>query len=383
MAQESKAQLFIYKVLNPLIVLMHKIGITPNMITSFGFILNIVAAVIFIVGGEQADRTDMFYVGWGGFTILIAGLFDMMDGRLARVANLSSSFGAFYDSVMDRYSELIMFLGICFYLISQDYFLSSLFAFVAFPYLSQEICDNGIDDDLDGLIDLQDTTDCFCKLSIPDSSISTLIPNPSFEQRTCCPSMSSQMNCVDNWIQATGATADYFNSCGLLAVGTFPPPPLPLPNGTGYVGFFDNFGTLNLPYKEYIGTCLNDTTKRGVNYQLDYFISNSLGNLTTEIAIYGTTDCANLPFGSLLNTSSSFCPTTVTPLDWTLLAIDTVTCSSTSWVGGSLNFTATQNYSAIVIGGSCRNNPNTNYYFLDCNTIIIKINLDNMYSFIS
>ena len=93
MAKESKAQLIIYNILNPLIVLMHKIGVTPNMITSIGFILNIVAAVIFIIGGEQADRTDMFYVGWGGFTILIAGLFDMMDGRLARIANLSSSFG--------------------------------------------------------------------------------------------------------------------------------------------------------------------------------------------------------------------------------------------------------------------------------------------------
>jgi phosphatidylglycerophosphate synthase len=93
--------------------------------------LNVVAAIIFIIGAEQADRTDMFYVGWGGFTILIAGLFDMMDGRLARIANLSSTFGAFYDSVIDRYSELVMFLGICYYLISQDYFLSSLFAFVA------------------------------------------------------------------------------------------------------------------------------------------------------------------------------------------------------------------------------------------------------------
>jgi CDP-diacylglycerol--glycerol-3-phosphate 3-phosphatidyltransferase len=131
MAKEIKAQLFIYRILNPLIILFHKMGVTPNMVTSFGFILNIIAAIIFIIGAEQADRTDMFYVGWGGFTILIAGLFDMMDGRLARVANLSSSFGAFYDSVMDRYSELVMFLGICFYLISQDYFLSSLFAFVA------------------------------------------------------------------------------------------------------------------------------------------------------------------------------------------------------------------------------------------------------------
>ena len=131
MATESKAQLFIYKVLNPFIMLLHKMGVTPNMITTFGFILNIFAAVIFIIGAEQADRTDMIYVGWGGFTILIAGLFDMMDGRLARIANLSTKFGAFYDSVIDRYSELVMFLGICFYLISQDYFLSSLFSFVA------------------------------------------------------------------------------------------------------------------------------------------------------------------------------------------------------------------------------------------------------------
>jgi phosphatidylglycerophosphate synthase len=131
MAGESKAQLIIYNILNPLIKLFVKLGITPNMITSFGLLLNIVAAVIFIFGAEQHDRADMTYVGWGGFTILIAGLFDMMDGRLARIGNMQSSFGAFYDSVVDRYSELVMFLGICYYLISQDYFLSSLFAFVA------------------------------------------------------------------------------------------------------------------------------------------------------------------------------------------------------------------------------------------------------------
>ncbi len=131
MANESKAQLIIYKILHPFIMLMHKMGVTPNMITTFGLLLNIVAAVIFIIGAEQEDRTDMLYVGLGGVTILIAGLFDMMDGRLARLKDMSSPFGAFYDSVIDRYSELVMFLGICYYLISQDYFLSSLFAFVA------------------------------------------------------------------------------------------------------------------------------------------------------------------------------------------------------------------------------------------------------------
>ena len=131
MSSESKAQLVIYSIINPLINLLVKLKVTPNMITSFGLFLNGVAAVIFIIGGEQEDRSDMTYVGWGGFTILIAGLFDMIDGRLARVGNMSSDFGALYDSVLDRYSEMVMFLGICFYLISQDYFLSSLFAFIA------------------------------------------------------------------------------------------------------------------------------------------------------------------------------------------------------------------------------------------------------------
>jgi len=55
----------------------------------------------------------------------------MIDGRLARLGNMANPFGALFDSVIDRYSEMIMFLGIIYYLISHDYFLSSLFAFIA------------------------------------------------------------------------------------------------------------------------------------------------------------------------------------------------------------------------------------------------------------
>ena len=55
----------------------------------------------------------------------------MLDGQVARLGNMSSAFGAMYDSVLDRYSELVMFLGICYYLVSHHYFLSSLFAFIA------------------------------------------------------------------------------------------------------------------------------------------------------------------------------------------------------------------------------------------------------------
>jgi CDP-diacylglycerol--glycerol-3-phosphate 3-phosphatidyltransferase len=54
----------------------------------------------------------------------------MLDGQVARLGKMSSSFGAFLDSVLDRYSELFMFLGICYYLVSHHYFVSSLFAFI-------------------------------------------------------------------------------------------------------------------------------------------------------------------------------------------------------------------------------------------------------------
>jgi CDP-diacylglycerol---glycerol-3-phosphate 3-phosphatidyltransferase len=127
---KNYGQPLVYQAINPLIVALSKVGITPNMITVIGFLLNVVVAGIFIEGANET-RLDLRYVGWGGLMILVAGLFDMIDGRLARVTNQSSKFGAFFDSVIDRYSELVMFLGICYYLVAQGYFLSSLCAFLA------------------------------------------------------------------------------------------------------------------------------------------------------------------------------------------------------------------------------------------------------------
>ncbi|MBK7938873.1 MAG: CDP-alcohol phosphatidyltransferase family protein [Lewinellaceae bacterium] len=123
-------QPIVYKLINPLINLLVRAGITPNAVTTIGFGINVVATVVFVAGGRE-PRTDLRYVGWGGAIILFGGLFDMIDGRLARVARMESRFGALYDSVLDRYSELVMFLGICYYLVAQSYFLSSLFAFIA------------------------------------------------------------------------------------------------------------------------------------------------------------------------------------------------------------------------------------------------------------
>jgi CDP-diacylglycerol--glycerol-3-phosphate 3-phosphatidyltransferase len=131
MQLRDKLQQDIYKVINPLVKGLIKIGFTPNVVTVTGLVLNIGVAIIFIVGAEEGNRGDLSYVGWAGALILFAGLFDMLDGQVARLGNMSSTFGALFDSVLDRYSELVMFLGICYYLIAKHYFLSSLFAFIA------------------------------------------------------------------------------------------------------------------------------------------------------------------------------------------------------------------------------------------------------------
>jgi phosphatidylglycerophosphate synthase len=131
MRARDKAQQIIYKIINPFVKLLIKIGVTPNGVTTIGLLINILAAVVFIIGGEYGELGDLSYIGWGCGLILFAGLFDMLDGQVARLGSMSSRFGALYDSVLDRYSELIMFFGICYYFVSHHYFISSMFAFAA------------------------------------------------------------------------------------------------------------------------------------------------------------------------------------------------------------------------------------------------------------
>ena len=118
----------IYAVINPLIKGLIKLHITPNMITTLGFIGNIVATASFIYAalsfqaGNQT--TALAHVAWGGATILFAGLFDMIDGQLARLGNMSTTFGAMWDSVLDRYSELISLFGVVLiFLLNGDFWL--------------------------------------------------------------------------------------------------------------------------------------------------------------------------------------------------------------------------------------------------------------------
>jgi len=79
--------------------------IHPNVLTFIGLVINIVAAALLAVGRFRA----------AGFVILGAGLFDMVDGRVARETNQVTRFGGFFDSVLDRYSDIALLIGLLVY----------------------------------------------------------------------------------------------------------------------------------------------------------------------------------------------------------------------------------------------------------------------------
>ncbi|MGH9472079.1 MAG: CDP-alcohol phosphatidyltransferase family protein [Terriglobales bacterium] len=79
--------------------------INPNVLTFIGLLINIIAAALFGYGWFFA----------AGLVIIAAGIFDMVDGRVARYTNTVSHFGGFFDSVLDRYSDLALYFGLLVY----------------------------------------------------------------------------------------------------------------------------------------------------------------------------------------------------------------------------------------------------------------------------
>ena len=89
----------------PLRPLAEKIPFSPNSLTIIGFLITVLAAFII-----------PYNIRLGGIVILIGGLFDMFDGIVARTRGKTTRFGAFLDSVLDRYSDAFLFLAIAWYL---------------------------------------------------------------------------------------------------------------------------------------------------------------------------------------------------------------------------------------------------------------------------
>lgn len=87
-----------------------KFGITPNMLTIAGFLLNCIVAAIIASGRGQL----------GGVLLLFSSGFDMLDGAVARSTGKTSKFGGFFDSTVDRYSEIVVYVGLLWFLLGSD-----------------------------------------------------------------------------------------------------------------------------------------------------------------------------------------------------------------------------------------------------------------------
>lgn len=228
-----------------------------------------------------------------------------------------------------------------------------LFCLLSFSSFSQEICNNGIDDDADGLIDLNDVVDCVCGAGT-STLVPSLIPNPSFETIAYCPTSFSQLNGAASWVQATDATSDYFNTCGYVFPALTGTPLLPFPAGNGAAG------TLFLQdWKEYLGTCLTSAMLAGTQYQIQFKVSSlsidQLGNACpsginntlgpVNITIFGANNCSSLPI------NGTDCPSSLSPA-WSPLGVISYT-PSLSWSTVTITFTPSSNINTIMLGPPC------------------------------
>lgn len=225
---------------------------------------------------------------------------------------------------------------------------------------SQEICDNAIDDDGNGLIDLNDPQ-CDCGPAEPPS----LVPNPSFEDTNCCPTNNSQLYCSTSWIQASEATTDFYHRCGYFMRYQFTVP-LPLPDGDAYIGFRNGryIGNGNPNWKEYTGACLISPLEAGTPYTFRFHIGfiDAENSPPMNVVLYGTSDCKNLPFG--IGDQEFGCPTNGP--NWRRLGSVKVG-GDHAWIPYQINTTPTENITAIAIGPDCDklNITKNPYYFLD------------------
>jgi CDP-diacylglycerol---glycerol-3-phosphate 3-phosphatidyltransferase len=95
---------------DPIVALISKSGITPNALTLINLALSIAAGCVIAMGH--------FLIG--GALVLVSGLFDLLDGALARVTKKASKFGAVLDSVVDRLAEAAVLSGLLIWYVSQD-----------------------------------------------------------------------------------------------------------------------------------------------------------------------------------------------------------------------------------------------------------------------
>ena len=110
--------------LTPLVRLLTKLNVHPNTFTTVGFIFSCIATYFAVIGSFHIVTAGSFRLA--AVFLLLSGLCDSIDGKLARESGKVSKFGALYDSTLDRYSEVIFFFGMAFFFISHEWYKTSI-----------------------------------------------------------------------------------------------------------------------------------------------------------------------------------------------------------------------------------------------------------------
>ncbi|MCF8239450.1 MAG: gliding motility-associated C-terminal domain-containing protein [Saprospiraceae bacterium] len=225
--------------------------------------------------------------------------------------------------------------------------------FIASGY-AQEICNNGVDDDNNGLVDLNDPA-CECTgIQGGQQNATSKIPNPDFELKSCCPNAFTQFDCLDNWVTANEATPDFMHECDFIFPAVNEANLVPFPSGEGAVG-----GIFTTALKEYIGVCLNQPMVAGKSYTLTFniaFISWMLPSYglcnspqfypPLDIAVYGNPSCGAFP-AATFDCLEDADPT------WSIQG-ETGYDPIAMWQSISITFTPVVDMNAIAIGPSCQ-----------------------------
>jgi CDP-diacylglycerol--glycerol-3-phosphate 3-phosphatidyltransferase len=106
----DQARVVFKGILDPLATLLNRLGLMPNTMTILGLVGNVIGAYLIARG----------YMTTGGIVVLLMGPVDALDGTMARLRGMAGKFGAFVDSVTDRYSELVIFAGLLYYFVQQN-----------------------------------------------------------------------------------------------------------------------------------------------------------------------------------------------------------------------------------------------------------------------
>jgi CDP-diacylglycerol--glycerol-3-phosphate 3-phosphatidyltransferase len=114
-------QKWFINIVDPFIEFIVRLNVHPNHFTILGLFISIIGAIFYA-------KHD---IRLGGLFILLGGLCDIIDGKIARRMGLSTKFGALFDSSLDRYAEVFMFLGTVIYFVQKDHPFTSIMVFLA------------------------------------------------------------------------------------------------------------------------------------------------------------------------------------------------------------------------------------------------------------